>query len=468
MKEASQKRAAKGTGSLIQVATGWQYWYLDPISGKKRKVMLKITENGVKRNPSTPAEAKQARDAFLAELADLNAIKTTEQAQLAVATSRKLMASLAFAPGDIWKKYLASPIATDRPDRIKLLGQTTAKLVEFCKAHDVTTIDGITPELAKAFVQSISEGKSNRTYNEYLGVMKQVFEAVYKTLGLSENPFWQLRAKTKQTVSREAFTNEQIEAICNAFENGFMTTKRYIVPCGRGKTRHTETRVVKSPYEPLHKEQLYVATLLGLYAGCRLVDACTMTWKEVDLSRRTISYTPDKTKESSNMAVSVPIVATRLLEGLQRAQEWQDETGYVLPAIAEWYDRNKSSLARTFTKCFCAACGFDEEEEDEELEGRARKASQHGFHALRHTFVSMGANEGVPLETMASIVGHSTVNTTQIYSHITDENKKRELEKAFGQKSVKSQIIELLDEVSEEMLKKILDGLKKYMKAKRK
>ncbi|MBR4674226.1 MAG: tyrosine-type recombinase/integrase [Victivallales bacterium] len=457
-----KKRATIGEGSIIKNQGGWQWWYDDPITGKRKAKMLKVIENGKKRNPANITEAKEARDKLLGELADLNAIKTTEQAQLAIATSRKLIATLTYKPADIWEKYTASPIATDRPERIKLLKQTTEKFVAYCKEKKIETIDGITPEVCKSFIEVMAQGKSNRTYNEYLAVMKQVLEATYKILGMAENPFYQLRAKTKQTISREAYTPEQVEAICNAFENGFKTTKKYIVPVGKGRTRHTEKRIIKSDYEPLHREQLYIATLLGLYAGFRLVDACTMSWKEVDLAKKLIRYIPDKTKESSGMAVSVPIVATRLLDGLKRAQKWKDETGYVIPAIAEWYNRNNSSLARTFTKCFCAACGIEEEEK--ETEGRARAASIHGFHALRHTFVSIGANAGVPLETMASIVGHSTINTTQIYTHIADETKTRELEKALGEKTLKNQIIEQLEGADDETLNKILKILKKAKK----
>ena len=47
-----------------------------------------------------------------------------------------------------------------------------------------------------------------------------------------------------------------------------------------------------------------------------------------------------------------------------------------------------------------------------------------GFHSLRHTFVSISANAGVPLVVVQAIVGHSNPAMTQHYYH-KDENALR-------------------------------------------
>ncbi len=43
------------------------------------------------------------------------------------------------------------------------------------------------------------------------------------------------------------------------------------------------------------------------------------------------------------------------------------------------------------------------------------------FHSLRHTGVSFLANKGVPQEYIRRIAGHTSVRTTDIYTHIRDE-----------------------------------------------
>ena len=49
-------------------------------------------------------------------------------------------------------------------------------------------------------------------------------------------------------------------------------------------------------------------------------------------------------------------------------------------------------------------------------------------HCCRHTFISNLEREGVPMEQIARIVGHSKVDTTDGYLHVSDET----LEKAVS------------------------------------
>ena len=51
------------------------------------------------------------------------------------------------------------------------------------------------------------------------------------------------------------------------------------------------------------------------------------------------------------------------------------------------------------------------------IEGRKHKAPDAGFHSLRHTFVSLSANAGVPLHIVQSIVGHESNAMTRHYFH---------------------------------------------------
>ena len=51
------------------------------------------------------------------------------------------------------------------------------------------------------------------------------------------------------------------------------------------------------------------------------------------------------------------------------------------------------------------------------MEGRSRKSVVASFHSLRHTFVSLSANAGVPLPVVQSIVGHCSSAMTRHYYH---------------------------------------------------
>lgn len=51
------------------------------------------------------------------------------------------------------------------------------------------------------------------------------------------------------------------------------------------------------------------------------------------------------------------------------------------------------------------------------------------FHAIRHTYASMLLKNGVDIETVAELMGHSTITITQIYLHSTSDQKQKAVNK---------------------------------------
>lgn len=59
-----------------------------------------------------------------------------------------------------------------------------------------------------------------------------------------------------------------------------------------------------------------------------------------------------------------------------------------------------------------------------DIEGMAGISKHVTFHTARHTHATMMLTLGVDLYTVSKLLGHTNIQTTQIYAKLVDESKK--------------------------------------------
>ncbi len=97
-------------------------------------------------------------------------------------------------------------------------------------------------------------------------------------------------------------------------------------------------------------------------------------------------------------------------------------------AIADWLtvrpatantDRNALFVTRTHSRMTVSAVHYMVKQR---LKKAGLDASQYSSHKLRHTAATLMLQNGVDVRTLQELLGHENLNTTQIYTHVDNEN----------------------------------------------
>ena len=155
---------------------------------------------------------------------------------------------------------------------------------------------------------------------------------------------------------------------------------------------------------------------LAIYTGMRLGDCCRLGWEAVDLASSIIQIVPHKTRRYfAGRPVVIPLHPE--LTAILGETKPENRSGFVMETIAQEFETRRWTVSRTLEKIFSTA----NIRTSILLEGRERKTPLATFHSLRHTFVSIAVNAGVPLATVQSIVGHTSTAMTRHYYHPSED-----------------------------------------------
>ena len=146
--------------------------------------------------------------------------------------------------------------------------------------------------------------------------------------------------------------------------------------------------------------RFYPVWVLALFTGMRSGELYALKWSDIDMDSQIISvsrawnskngFTPTK-----NQKTRVVPISQELLSFLKKLKLESGKSEFVLPRLIEWERGEAARIIREFC--------------------RSLSISEIKFHDLRATFITNLLAQGEPLVRVMATVGHSDMETTNVY-----------------------------------------------------
>ena len=163
--------------------------------------------------------------------------------------------------------------------------------------------------------------------------------------------------------------------------------------------------------------------LTGLYTGQRLGDVASLTWNQVDLQKKCISFVTRKTGKRLSFYMAKP-----LADHLEDLPSSDLPDAYVFPKAAAMAEKHTGTISTKFYDEILAPAGLVKERPKAEAktdgEGRSakRQTSELSFHSLRHTFTTWLKSSGGSNAMAQMIVGHDSEVVSRGYTHLSADD----------------------------------------------
>ncbi len=154
-------------------------------------------------------------------------------------------------------------------------------------------------------------------------------------------------------------------------------------------------------------QDLHDQSLLSLFCGLRAGEIFKLEWSDINFEEGFLHVRDRKNKESG-----IAWLTSRVKVMLERRAINNTDSPLVFPSRI---GNVRDETSKVFPKAV-AEIGLND--------GVTDHRDKVVFHTLRHTFASWLAQKGVPLHTLAGLMGHKTTIMTQRYAHLSPEGMK--------------------------------------------
>lgn len=239
----------------------------------------------------------------------------------------------------------------------------------------------------ESFISHLQQ-KVNKGYRVYVRTLKAAFSKAVDWNYIKENDFLKVKLPKKQQVNPAYISGTQLAEIIGQIENEII----------RG------------------------LVVFAFYTGMRLNEIVNLTWRSVNLSNKIITVGDEQFTTKGRNQRYIPICEEALTSILSQRERKNDT-----PRIIRIHPSERGEIKSGFVFCKANGEAFTGDYVSKIFK-KACKAvgtdkSIH-FHSLRHSFASNLVQKGVNLYTIKELLGHSSISTTEIYSHLNMDSLK--------------------------------------------
>jgi integrase len=258
------------------------------------------------------------------------------------------------------EKYLSYSKTNKRPKSVQ---RDVATIKIFTDLMKPIKVASLTPQMFEDYkAKRVESGVKPSSVKRELNTLKNMVRKAYEWGYLPENFSSQIKKLKDSNQAKKVrfFSKEEIEKLLKVSSE---TVKRII--------------------------------LIGLNTGFRIGEIVNLTWDDIDFNRKVaIVQAKQDWQPKDNDLREVPLKDNFV----KTLKEWKQNTKSQYVLGKKFTTEQASSLFRKYA--------------------RLAGITDASAHILRHTFASYLAMAGVDLYTIAKLLGHSNISTTQIYAHL--------------------------------------------------
>lgn len=169
--------------------------------------------------------------------------------------------------------------------------------------------------------------------------------------------------------------------------------------------------------------------LTAIYTGQRLGDIARLTWQQVDMDKRQISFVTEKTGKRLCLFMAKPL--TDLFETLPSVDDAKE---FVFPRAASAAEKRIGTISNQFYDEILTPAGLvPARSKKGAVDGKGRSArrtqSEITFHSFRHTLTTWLKSAGASNALAQMIIGHDSEVVSRGYTHLSAEDTKDSISK---------------------------------------